>query len=251
MKKKLNLWRLGDRSGRYYVQFLHSPRKWHSANTTDKDQAEEWAYLNQEPERKKPASENITFRRFSETFFVGDSQGWVARQERCGKNLRLKTLQSYQGYLDNHLLPAFGPRTLQSLAVRELDNFFISLPRSNATKNKILHALRLVLQEACDQQLIPTNIARDVKSFVEDNQHPEIFTPAELARLFPATDVQLMQIWKAYSWAVFFRVMAVGGMRPGEVAALQWGDFHLVTRRPGGFQINRERNRAAKGPQNI
>ena len=35
-----------------------------------------------------------------------------------------------------------------------------------------------------------------------------------------------MRVWKAYSWAVFFRVMAVGGLRPGEVAALQWGDFH-------------------------
>ena len=146
---------------------------------------------------------------------MGDSQGWVAWQHVRGKNLRLKTLQSYQGYLDNHLLPAFGPRTLRSLAVRELDNFFISLPRSNATKNKILHVLRLVLQEACDQQLITTNIARDVKSFVEDNQHPAIFTPAELAQLFPTTDVQLMHIWKAYSWAVFFRVMAVEGLRPG------------------------------------
>ena len=81
------------------------------------------------------------------------------------------------------MLPAFGPRTLRSLAVRELDNFFISLPISNATKNKILHALRLVLQEAWDQQLIPINIARDVKIFVEDNQHPEIFTPPSPKKL--------------------------------------------------------------------
>ena len=175
--------------------------------------------------------------------------GRVAGHAR-GKNLRLKTLQSYQGYLDNHLLPAFGPRTLRSLAVRELDNFFISLPRSNATKNKILHALRLVLQETCDQQLIPTNIAKDVKSFVEDNQHPEIFTPAELARLFPTTDVQLMHIWKAYSWAVFFRVMAVGGLRPGEVAALQWGDFHPSL---GGLVVSKSIESGTgrlKGPQN-
>ena len=219
-EEKFKLWRRGDCSGRYYVQFLHSPGKWYSTETTDKDQAEEWAYLNQEP-GLKPAPETVTLRLFSEAFFVGDSQGWVARQEKRGKNLRLKTLQSYQGYLGNHLLPAFGPRTLQSLAVRELDSFFISLPRSNAAKNKILHALRLVLQEACDQQLISTKIARDVKSFVEDNQHPEIFTLAELAQLFPATDVQLMCIWKAYSWAVYFRVMAIGGLRPGEVAALQ------------------------------
>ena len=144
MKKKFKLWRRGDR---YSVQFLHSPGKWYSTETTDKDHAEEWAYLNQEP-GLKPAPEKVTLRLFSEAFFVGDSQGWVTRQKKRGKNLCLKTLQGYRGYLDNHLFPAFGPRTLRILAMRELDNFFISLPISNATKNKILHALRLVLQEA-------------------------------------------------------------------------------------------------------
>ena len=93
MKKKFKLWRCGDRIGRYYVQFLHSPGKWHSANTTDKDHAKEWAYLNQEP-GLKPAPEKVTLRLFSEAFFVGDSQGWVNQQEKRGKNLRLKTLQS-------------------------------------------------------------------------------------------------------------------------------------------------------------
>ena len=225
MKRKFKTWCRRDRGGKYHVQFDHSPGKWFSTGTTEKSQAEEWAYLNQVP-GLKPVPETVTLRLFAEGFFACDSQGWVERQEKRGKNLCEKTLQSYQGYINNHLLPVFGPRTLQSLVVRELDDFFIALPKSNATKNKILHALRLVLQEACDQQLIPVNIAKEVKSFVEHNQHPEIFTPDELAKLFPETDIELMRVWKAYSWAVFFRVMAVGGLRPGEVAALQWGDFH-------------------------
>ena len=235
MKKKFKTWCRRDRGGKYYVQFDHSPGKWFSTGTTEKSVAEEWAYLNQVP-GLKPVPEKVSLRLFAEGFFIGDSQGWVERQEKRGKNLREKTLQSYQGYLNNHLLPVFGPRTLQSLVVRELDDFFIALPQSNATKNKILHALRLVLQEACDQQLIPVNIAKEVKSFVEHNQHPEIFTPDELAKLFPKTDIELMRVWKAYSWAVFFRVMAVGGLRPGEVAALQWGDFHASL---GGLIISK------------
>ena len=85
MQRKFKTWCRRDRGGKYYVQFAHSPGKWYGTGTTEKRCAEEWAYLNQEP-GLKPAPEKVTLRLFSSEFFIGDSQGWVARQEKRGKN---------------------------------------------------------------------------------------------------------------------------------------------------------------------
>ncbi|MEM9424906.1 MAG: tyrosine-type recombinase/integrase [Spirochaetota bacterium] len=83
-----------------------------------------------------------------------------------------------------------------------------------------------MLQEAVDQKILPRNVAYDIKLFRETPKSPDTFDSAELRKLFPASEIELMRVWKSFSWAVFFRVMAVGGLRPGEVAALHWGDFY-------------------------
>ena len=134
MKKKFKLWRRGDRIGRYYVQFLHSPGKWHSANTTDKDHAEEWAYLNLKPEPEK-----VTLRLFSEAFFVGDSQGWVARQHARGRTLTQKHLTNCDACLRNHILPQLGNMMIQSLEIQKVENCLLKRRQSVTSKNKTLH----------------------------------------------------------------------------------------------------------------
>ena len=212
MQKKFNLWRRKDRSGIYYVRFQHSPGKWYSSGTTEKCEAEEWAYLNQEP-GLKPAPEKVTFRLFAEGFFTSDSQGWVLRQEHRGRSFKAKTLQDYQRYLRLHLLPPFGPRILSSLTGREIDDHLLSLSCSPATKNKAIHTLRIVLQEAVDQKLLTHNVGYDLKLFRETPRHPETFSNEELSKLFPCSEIELMHIWKSFSWAVYFRIMAVGGLR--------------------------------------
>ncbi len=72
MTKKFQLWRRKDRGDKYYVTFAHSPGKWQSTGCTDRQEAEEWAYLHQEPGHK-PSPSKITLRQFSAGFFTEDS----------------------------------------------------------------------------------------------------------------------------------------------------------------------------------
>ena len=234
-QRKFYLKKRDDRKGIYYVRFSHTPSAWRSSGETDPAAAIEWACLHAEPCAIRDKN-SITLRQFAQGFFCEDSQGWVARKLARGRQYSRKYLVCNDGYLANHILPHFGARTLQSLSVRELDNCLMAIPKSPATKNKVLNALRIVLQEAVEQEIIKENVTTQIKPFIEQAAPKKTFTATELTKLFPRDRTELLAIWKHISWAVYFRVLAVTGLRPGEVAGLQWRDFHPDL---GGLSVTR------------
>ncbi|MEM9424618.1 MAG: tyrosine-type recombinase/integrase [Spirochaetota bacterium] len=244
-----------DRNNIYYIRFAHTPTRWYSSQTANKDAAVAWAYdyleapPDGEPQKQAAAQVGaITLRKFADGFFMQDSQNWIRRQNARNKTFGAVHLTNSEGHLQNYILPRFGDRAIRSLKIREIENFILEIKgKSDNTKNKILHTFRIVLQEAYEQELIESNPARQVRPIIERNQRREIFSDEEIQKLFPSETAVILSVWPDYSWYLYFRVMLAGGLRPGEVSALQWQDFLPSS---GGLSITKSvenRTRRIKG----
>lgn len=214
-------------SGVIYVQFASMPNKWRSTGTKNKREADLWA--------KKHDIDTIecdqTFREFAEGFFIPGRHNWIERKHAKNKTFAADYLPTNQGRLDNYILPAFGDYLLGSIKPRLIDDWLINLkglrkPLADASKNKILVVLRHVLQEAMEQGLIDKNPAKEIEQIRENKKKREPFSSEELAQLFPSSQEENNRIWLSKEWELFFRIEYIGGLRPGEVAALSWKDFY-------------------------
>ncbi|MEM9424954.1 MAG: hypothetical protein AAF975_09240, partial [Spirochaetota bacterium] len=248
------LWKRKDKKGVFYVRFRHTPTRWYSSHTPNKEAAIAWAYdyleapPDTEPQKKEAQAGAITLRKFANGFFESDSQHWLMRQQARNKVLGASYTINAEGHLQNYILPRFGDRAIKSLKIREIETFILEIPgKADATKNKILNTFRIVLQEAYEQELIESNPARQVRPIIERNKRREIFSDEEIQKLFPSKTAAILSVWPDYSWYLYFRVMLAGGLRPGEVSALQWEDFLPQS---GGLSITKSvenRTRRIKG----
>ena len=230
--KPYKLWCRKDRKNVFYVQFSHTPGKWISTNCTDRDDAIRWA------EAKKDGSLRVhkkipTLNDFAKDFFVPGNELWMKRLKRKKKTYASDYFRAHQGRLENYILPEFGSRLITSISTIEIDNWFLDLRSvrtekelSDNAKNKVLHAFRIVLEEAKYQGYVKENSAASVEEISEENRERLHFDDLEMNKLFPAEKDELLRIWQGMKWTVFFLIMRDTGFRPGEVAGLTRGAYY-------------------------
>ncbi len=223
MKKPYRFW---NRRGKFYVQFAHTPGKWISTGCDDRDDAIRWAEANRRDEIK--VNRKITtLNEFAKGFFVPGNELWFKRLKRKKKTYASDYFRAHQGRLDNYILPEFGSRLITSINTMEIDNWFLDLRSvrtdqelSDNAKNKVLHAFRIVMEEAKYQKVIEENVAASVEEISEENRERQHFDELEMQKLFPDDKDELLRIWQGLKWTVFFMIMRDTGFRPGEVAGL-------------------------------
>ena len=217
----------------FYVMFASRPGKWISSGQNNKIDAIIWADKNRYNSNLFKKKKNYTFKQFAEGFFSDDSHGWRKRQDKKNKVYSDAYYKSHQGRIDNYITPFFGDFIISAITPRIVDDWLLDIcsettnkELSDNSKNKILYCLRIVLGEATDQGLIQENPAQKVTPITERHKSRGIFTKDEINTLFDQDDFTLLMIWQTYSWYLFFKIQAVCGLRPGEVAALCWSDLH-------------------------
>jgi integrase len=123
-----------------------------------------------------------------------------------------------------------GPRAkfgLPHLSSAELGRFrdYLSAHKSPASVNVALSVIQTALTDAFNDGLVDTNEAARVKKLDERNkgqQQRRAFTLEELTAILSAADPE----WKG----MVLTSLYAGGMRLGDVAALQWEFIDLLTR---------------------
>lgn len=248
-KKPYRFWKRKDRGGVYYVQFSHIPGKWIATGEIDRDDA----VLAAERILKEGSTSGNTIptlKDFAKDFFSGsDPHGWRRREEAMGRSRTEHFFKASAGRLKNYIIPEFGNYLLAAISPRMIQNWILSIesndgkPLSDNTRNKILQTFKYVMQEAKLQEIITSNPLDDAGKILERNQSREILTKEEIKRLFPEDEKELLRVWLSWEWASFFMIELTCGLRPGEVAALQWQDY-----RPGmGFVIHRSYDYDTRG----
>lgn len=153
------------------------------------------------------------------------AQEWI---EQHRPEWKLSTLAQYQNVLDTHLKPIFGKdRVSHITGQRALDlrTKLYDAGRSARRINLILIVLKMI-QKAARYPLVGVKMLREEKTEVDPLASDEV--EAMLAKC-PA--------W----WRPFFTVSFWSGARPGELAALKWGNvdwrtnkFRILARRYRG-----------------
>jgi integrase len=147
--------------------------------------------------------------------------------------IKPSTLHSYRRNLEIHVLPPLGRKPLQQITPMMLNTLYANLaspaPERDQLSSKTISYIHTIihkaLADATDADLLGRNPADRAKP-PRPNHHPsgvQSWDADELATFLRATEAtRLSAIW---------RLVAMTGMRRGEVLGLRWTDVDLDTAR--------------------
>jgi integrase len=161
---------------------------------------------------------SITLSEYAEGFWMPAASFAVDRAAH-GRPVSNGYLDAAESYTRVHVLPAWGTWRLRDFTTRRLDSWVVDLHRCGelapATINKIVQALRTILERAVVDGWITENPADHVKSVRV--RHPErtILSPSEALRLLAGPDP-----WADFRQYAINALAATTGVRMGEIRAL-------------------------------
>ena len=175
--------------------------------------------------------ENMTFAQASELYM----QNVVER--KC----RESTKNGYIGYLNNHILPYFGEKTLCNITKFDVEDFVNQLNNtrckhikstnngiieeltdkklSNETINHIIFLCGAIFEYMVDSDVIAKNPVKKVSKMPKDVKESVFLTAEECNKLFEVAKVKNENLYLVLLTSI------VTGMRQGEVLALTWDDI--------------------------
>jgi integrase len=146
-------------------------------------------------------------------------EGWLSSK----RSLRATTLRGYASHLRLYLIPHLGGIKLVDLRPSHLDAMYDALlkedVRSAATIRRVHATVRSALSAAVKRRLISWNPARHVELPTVAKPRTQVWTPEQLGHF-------LDDITEHRLYALFYLV-AICGLRRGEVLGLSWSDVHL------------------------
>lgn len=172
-------------------------------------------------------------------------QQWLRLWLESRENLAPSTMRSYAMHIRRHLIPHLGRERVAELTPARVQAMFTSLirthaaagrPLSPATLQRIHATLRAALNAAVRRGLLTSNPARFVELPSGQKPHPVVWTPTRIA-LWQASGIRpAVAVWTAGQTAEFlawlhhrdhplyvlFHLVALLGLRRGEVTGLQW-----------------------------
>lgn len=215
----------------YYAKFFDEDGKEYRISTKShtKQGAEKWLkkYLKEQEhafERELQRRANMTVKEYAKGFWAHD--GAFARSRRA----RLRTLSN--GYLDNcesitrnHIVSRWGRYKLTELTATAIDRWVIDLVDlkglAPGTINKVFKTFRVMLDQACSDELLKDNPAKFVKQVREHYKPRGVLTPEEIKRLIGSPEA-----WDDYRHYAINLLTLSTGMRIGEVRGLLLQHVH-------------------------
>ncbi|MFI7131372.1 tyrosine-type recombinase/integrase [Nonomuraea sp. NPDC050153] len=165
--------------------------------------------------------------------------------------LRPTTHRAYRDHVRLHLVPYLGRVKLVELSRRDVTRMFVALgrrrtrygaPISASTLERIRATLRAALNHAVREDLIAGNPAQGVRLPAPVQTHPVVWTARREAAWRRGGERPPVAVWTVEQLAAFLRfaredplfvlwwLVALRGLRRGEVAGLRWVDIDLERR---------------------
>lgn len=169
------------------------------------------------------------------------SDGWLkSRLTSRGEPLRPRVRELYRGYLDNHILPTFGPVELGQLTTARIRRWNADLLASGlgaSTTAKCYRLLRAILNTAIEDHHLVANPCTIKGAGVESS--PERAIP-DIAQVYALADA----VSERYRALVL--LAAFGGLRKGELFGLTRGDIDMLHRT---LDVRSQRQESKRGEQ--
>jgi integrase len=150
--------------------------------------------------------------------------------EHARLHKRPASVRADEGNIERHVKPRLGNVRVSDLSRQELADFHRALRKTPVAANRCLALLGKML--ACAQLwgIRDDNPARGVPKYRE-KRRDRFLTEAEFAALGAALRVAEAQNTEDRFVIAAFRLLAVSGLRRGEIVSLRWRDVDLKRRR--------------------
>ncbi|HNR88564.1 MAG TPA: tyrosine-type recombinase/integrase [Spirochaetota bacterium] len=201
-----------------------------STGETAKGRAEQWAieYLRSGQIVRR---ENITLSEFAKDFFIW-SGSWATDKRVRGLRIGQRQCRNLTYLLNDFILPRFGSIKLTSIdkiAIRRFRNDLFDDGYAGNTINKILSALKIILESAEDQSLIQH--VPKIERAALNPKRKGILTIEEVKKLFSiqwkSKAVHCHPSRDLFMGFVGNLLACSTGLRMGEIQALVLSDVHL------------------------
>ena len=149
------------------------------------------------------------------------AETWLAGKE--SEDLAHQTIANYRANLDRYILPTIGDVRLMALTADHIRKLYGSLKRrdlSGTTRLTVHRTLRVMLNTAHADRVIPDNPITSVKAPSDDTQEKDALSPEQVADFLRAVDGT-----RIFVPAV---VMFTTGLRRQELLALRWESVDLA-----------------------
>jgi integrase len=150
-----------------------------------------------------------------------------AYAEKWMEHVRLKrkpkTARDYTHILQNHLLPAFGHRTIAELRPDDVDALHVKLKHTPRMANYVVTTLGAMLRHAIQAGLRHDNPCRDVVRYKE-NPRERFLSPREFAAAVEAIDKAVADKAINPRAAAGLKLLMLTGARRSEIRAAQWSN---------------------------
>jgi integrase len=133
------------------------------------------------------------------------------------------TAREYEGHLVQHLIPAFGRKSLDSITTADFARLHLDLRGRPILANRVLATASSLYGWAARQNMVPDgfNPARRVERFKEESKQ-RFLNDAELTRLGSALrEIEAEGRWSPYALGAI-RLLLFTGCRRDEIRLMQW-----------------------------
>jgi integrase len=173
---------------------------------------------------------------------------WLASRDDVPGGVRPGTLRYYRQNVDRYLIPHLGQRKLAELSSRDITGMLHTLihtssrhgrPPAVSTLRGVYATLRAALNAAVREEVIGDNPARRVRSPGPYRRHAEVWTEPRVEWWRATGEHPAVAVWTAQHLVQFLDytridrlfglwwLVALRGLRRGEVAGLRWTDIDL------------------------
>jgi integrase len=167
---------------------------------------------------------------------------WIDVYVKNSRKKRLRTIETYEGVVRKHLIPAFDKIPLQKLSAGHIQHYYNSSTLSSSTLQQHHNILHQALKVAAvNERLININPAEFVveKPVAKKDLEMQVWDEVEVRKFLLAARETSIHEEALYTLAI------ETGMRKGELCGLKWEDVDLVARR---LAVKRTLIRASSEP---
>ncbi len=171
---------------------------------------------------KRKETSELAFRDYAEPFFLWDRCPHILRLRSENKSITRRTANNQRIWLNKYILKdPIADKLIADIIRADL----IDLRQrhmgkvGNNTLNKIMETIKIIFKEAVFREDLQRDPTAGIGMVKYEKKEAGIFTPAEIADLFP---VDTLSPWKDLQDYTCFLIAATIGMRRGEILALEW-----------------------------
>jgi integrase len=155
----------------------------------------------------------------SPVLFVDAANEWLKRHQT---RIQYSTLRGYSSVIRCHLIPQFGGFSLTDINAKIIRDWMTTLDVSHKRINNILIPLRMILEEAYQDEIIGSNPTHRIKNLPLLTREPEPFSKKDIDEILQ----KMSGLGRNLIEFAFH-----SGLRTSELIALQWKNVDITNNR--------------------